>query len=184
MSAELDNTGAECGSFVGTVTYMRYVWLQPRSNQKSPERLEGKKYSFASDIWALGIIVLETVTGKFPFRDDNDQAINVFWELLNTIKMKDPPSIQPHQGYSPEVCDFISLCLQKEPKLRAGVSELLEHPFITKHGTMSTSLTDWQQYNQWIEQLVRIRAQTEKTAQNDQHSKQQNIRDKLKNFVL
>ncbi|EFC38137.1 predicted protein [Naegleria gruberi] len=170
VSAELDNTGAECGSFVGTVTYMR---------------LEGKKYSFASDIWALGIIVLESVTGKFPFRDEQDEAIGVFWELLNTIKTKEPPSISTNMGYSKDVCDFIALCLQKDPKQRATVSDLLEHPFISKHCTHTpTSASEWQQYNNWINQLVKIRSQTEKSAQLDQNIKTQSLENKLKAMVL
>jgi serine/threonine protein kinase len=38
-------------AYVGTLSYM------------SPERLDGKEYSFSSDIWALGMIVYEVVTG-------------------------------------------------------------------------------------------------------------------------
>ena len=38
-------------AYVGTLSYM------------SPERLDGKEYSFSSDIWALGMIVYELVTG-------------------------------------------------------------------------------------------------------------------------
>ena len=38
-------------AYVGTLSYM------------SPERLEGKEYSFSSDIWALGMIIYELVTG-------------------------------------------------------------------------------------------------------------------------
>jgi serine/threonine protein kinase len=38
-------------AYVGTLSYM------------SPERLDGKEYSFSSDIWALGMIIYELVTG-------------------------------------------------------------------------------------------------------------------------
>lgn len=44
-----------CNTFVGTFRYM------------SPERMEGKKYSFPSDIWSLGIVVYECITGVFPY---------------------------------------------------------------------------------------------------------------------
>ena len=43
-------------TFVGTLTYM------------SPERMEGETYSYAGDIWSLGIMLIETITGKFPFK--------------------------------------------------------------------------------------------------------------------
>jgi len=40
---------------VGTMPYM------------SPERMEGEKYSFEADIWSLGIILIELITGSYPF---------------------------------------------------------------------------------------------------------------------
>tara|TARA_B110001452_G_scaffold261588_1_gene260551 strand:- start:107 stop:1345 length:1239 start_codon:yes stop_codon:yes gene_type:complete len=43
LSAELDSTKEMCATFIGTHAYM------------SPERLSGKPYSFASDVWSLGI---------------------------------------------------------------------------------------------------------------------------------
>ena len=47
---------AKAKTFVGTLTYM------------SPERMEGETYSYAGDIWSVGIMLIETITGKFPFK--------------------------------------------------------------------------------------------------------------------
>ncbi|KAL9645951.1 hypothetical protein ABK040_001059 [Willaertia magna] len=163
VSAELDNTGAECATFVGTVTYM------------SPERLEGQKYSYASDIWALGVIVLESVTGRFPFRDENDQPHQQFWVLLNAIKNGDPPSLNPKDGYSFEVCDFISRCLQKDPKQRASTVDLLEHPFIKK--SLFFTEKEELEYLYWINHLIEVREQ-------QSQSKQTNIQNKLRKLEL
>ena len=44
-----------CATFIGTHAYM------------SPERLGGKPYSFASDIWSLGITLVECALGQFPY---------------------------------------------------------------------------------------------------------------------
>ena len=48
-------TSLSTQTYVGTLCYM------------SPERLDGSFYSFPSDIWAMGIIVYEMVTGKNPY---------------------------------------------------------------------------------------------------------------------
>ena len=45
--AELQDSFGKCGTFVGTVPYM------------SPERIQGEEYSYASDVWALGLTLVE-----------------------------------------------------------------------------------------------------------------------------
>jgi serine/threonine protein kinase len=55
ISAFVDNTLAQCHTFLGTVTYM------------SPERINGQPYSFPADIWALGLALLECATGRYPY---------------------------------------------------------------------------------------------------------------------
>ena len=33
----------------------------------SPERIRGERYSFDSDIWSLGLTVVEAASGRFPY---------------------------------------------------------------------------------------------------------------------
>ncbi|KIK68150.1 hypothetical protein GYMLUDRAFT_36989 [Collybiopsis luxurians FD-317 M1] len=55
VSGELENSIAK--TFVGTSTYM------------SPERIQGSDYSVKSDVWSLGITLIELAHGAFPFAD-------------------------------------------------------------------------------------------------------------------
>lgn len=62
VSGELINSIAD--TFVGTSTYM------------SPERIQGAHYTVKSDVWSLGISLIELALGRFPFSesdpDDSD----------------------------------------------------------------------------------------------------------------
>ncbi|KAJ3728443.1 kinase-like domain-containing protein [Lentinula raphanica] len=55
VSGELENSVAK--TFVGTSVYM------------SPERIQGSDYSIKSDVWSLGITLIELAHGCFPFAD-------------------------------------------------------------------------------------------------------------------
>ncbi|KAJ3928796.1 MAG: Pkinase-domain-containing protein [Lentinula lateritia] len=63
VSGELINSIAN--TFVGTSVYM------------SPERIQGAEYSVESDIWSLGITLIELAHGRFPFYvDDADEEFS------------------------------------------------------------------------------------------------------------
>ena len=55
MSGHLGSSVSQAASWVGTVTYM------------SPERITGLAYSFSTDVWALGLTLLEAAAGRFPY---------------------------------------------------------------------------------------------------------------------
>lgn len=129
VSGQLASSVSKCVSFVGTVTYM------------SPERIKGESYSFASDIWSLGLSLVECAMGRFPYPPPSvtGTAPLGFWELLEYIVVEPAPQLPPAQ-FSKEFCGFVGLCLQKEPGKRATIPQLLEHPFIKKQP--KTSLAD------------------------------------------
>jgi len=54
VSGQLDDA-VHKHSFVGTLTYM------------SPQRIQAQNYSFDSDIWSLGLTLMECATGEFPY---------------------------------------------------------------------------------------------------------------------
>ncbi|XP_058074133.1 mitogen-activated protein kinase kinase 6 [Magnolia sinica] len=107
-------------TFVGTYNYM------------SPERIRGNTYDYSSDIWSLGMVVLECAIGHFPYiPSEQEEGWLSFYELLETIVEQPPPSAPPDQ-FSPEFCSFISSCIQKDPRDRMSSLDLLGHPFIKK----------------------------------------------------
>lgn len=145
VSAQLEDTVEACKTFVGTVTYM------------SPERLEGKPYSYSSDVWSLGILIFECVSGKYPFqKEDGSKPVSSFWELLTYIN-KSLPDL-PSDEYSSEIRDFIGKCLNKDPKNRPSVQELLKHSFITKYRGRN-----FDDYIKWTQTSLKLIQNIQKT---------------------
>ena len=67
MKGDLQIT--KIGTTVGTVAYM------------SPEQAKGENIDNRTDIWSLGVVLYESITGELPFKGDYDQAI--VYSILN-----------------------------------------------------------------------------------------------------
>lgn len=123
ISAFVDNTLAQCHTFLGTVTYM------------SPERIDGQPYSFPADVWALGLTLLECATGTYPY----DASKGTMQLMLNLMEDKCPLPEGVHKNMSEALKDFIRRCMHKNPLKRPTATELLRHPFVIGEGRCSTS---------------------------------------------
>merc|ERR1712046_304915 len=91
--------------------------------------LTGKPYSFTSDIWSLGITMVECARGTYPY--PAFLSANAF-VLLSQI-INDPAPTLSLESFTPEFCDFIARCLCKEPDQRPQAQELLAHPWLRMH---------------------------------------------------
>ncbi|KAK7939778.1 hypothetical protein WMY93_003104 [Mugilogobius chulae] len=110
----------------GCKPYMAPERINPDLNQKG--------YSVKSDIWSLGITMIELAILKFPY----DPWGTPFQQLKQVV---DEPSPQlPADRFSPEFVDFISQCLRKKPNERPAYTELMNHPFFTLHDSKDTDV--------------------------------------------
>lgn len=126
VSKELEKTADICKTFIGTLIYM------------SPERLQGLTYSYTSDIWSLGLIIIELCTGKYPFG-----AQRTYIELIQNMIMSPDPTLPDNGLYSAELRDFVTKCLSKDQFKRCTASDLLEHPWIIRHKENPPNLSLW-----------------------------------------
>ncbi|MBA2705989.1 MAG: serine/threonine-protein kinase, partial [Blastocatellia bacterium] len=89
------------GAVMGTVGYM------------SPEQVRGRPADHRSDIFSLGIILYEMLTGRRAFR--RDSAV----ETLNAILKEDPPELsESNSPINPALERVVLHCLEKSPEQR------------------------------------------------------------------
>src|SRR5437762_2501700 len=85
------------GSILGTVRYM------------SPEQASGVPVDKSTDIWSLGVVLYEMVTGYAPFTGDTPQ------EAMSAILEKEPPRLTSYIAPAPaELQQIISKTLHKD----------------------------------------------------------------------
>jgi serine/threonine-protein kinase len=100
------------GAFVGSPAYM------------SPEQmLSASDVDARSDVWSMGTVLYELVTGKHPFRGASDL------QLFANIMSKPPLPIRAHvQGEVPPAAEAILLkCLRRTPEDRFESMTALAH---------------------------------------------------------
>ncbi|KAH8885651.1 kinase-like protein [Thozetella sp. PMI_491] len=103
----------------------------------APERISGGgmstvggaaigTYSVQSDIWSLGLTIIECAMGQYPYPPEVSSTI---FSQLSAIVEGDPPDL-PSEGYSSTARDFVKSCLNKNPIKRHTYPMLLTHPWI------------------------------------------------------
>lgn len=117
VSSELENSVAD--TFVGTGTYM------------APERIQGSPYTVKSDVWSVGLTIMELAIGKFPFApdsesadDDEDGGPQGILDLLQQIVLEPSPRLPKSDAFPQILEDMITKCLLKDPKQRPTPQEL------------------------------------------------------------
>jgi mitogen-activated protein kinase kinase len=114
VSSELEGSIAE--TFVGTGTYM------------APERIQGSPYTVKSDVWSVGLSLMELAIGKFPFAgsgdDDEAGGPQGILDLLQQIVLEPSPKLPKSDAFPSILEDMIAKCLMKDPAERPTPREL------------------------------------------------------------
>lgn len=86
----------------------------------------GGTYSVQSDIWSLGLTIIECALGQYPYPPETYD--NIFSQL-SAIVDGEPPDL-PTDKFSEAARDFVRRTLNKIPKLRPNYATLLQHPWL------------------------------------------------------
>uniref|UniRef100_A0A914VIW6 Protein kinase C n=1 Tax=Plectus sambesii TaxID=2011161 RepID=A0A914VIW6_9BILA len=101
-------------SVVGTPAYL------------APEVLRNKGFNRSLDMWSVGVIVYVSLSGTFPFNEDED--IN---DQIQNAEFMYPPN--PWREISSEAIDFINGVLQVKMSKRLTVLKALSHNWLQKY---------------------------------------------------
>ncbi|MEM6427977.1 MAG: protein kinase [Deinococcota bacterium] len=109
LKADETNTTQE-GTLVGTVNYM------------SPEQVRGKEVDARSDIWAIGVVLYEMLTGIKPFSGSN----NIIATISAISTKKPEPIASLRSGVPTDVENIVMRALEKRPADRyQNINEML-----------------------------------------------------------
>jgi len=135
VSAQLESEEQKRKTVIGTPFWM------------SPEVISESTYDGKADVWSLGISIIEMAEMEPPYSNIHPMR------AIFMIPSRPPPKLQHPDDFSPEMNDFLALCLQKDPNSRPTADELMDHPFV-KQAVQDLETAHPRGYSHLIEELV------------------------------
>lgn len=118
VSAKNTRTLQKRETFIGTP-----YWMAPEVVMC--ETMKDTPYDYKSDIWSLGITLIEMAQIEPPHHELNPMRV------LLKIAKGDPPTLESPSKWSTDFKDFLKKALDKNPDTRLSAALLLQHPFVS-----------------------------------------------------
>jgi serine/threonine-protein kinase len=130
--------GTASGTILGTVHYM------------APEQVEGRDADSRSDIWALGAVLYEMITGRRPFDGDTPASV------IGAILRDEPTPPSARQPLTPRTLEHIvERCLVKDPDKRwQNASDLAGELEWSGKGGFAPDVTTLRSQHRWRERVA------------------------------
>uniref|UniRef100_A0AAQ4P2G6 non-specific serine/threonine protein kinase n=1 Tax=Gasterosteus aculeatus aculeatus TaxID=481459 RepID=A0AAQ4P2G6_GASAC len=90
----------------------------------APEVIMSQNYDAKADLWSIGTIVYQCLTGKAPFHASTPQELRLFYESNRTLLPNIPKETSPNLRH------LVLGLLQRNHKERFGFDEFFHHPFL------------------------------------------------------
>jgi serine/threonine protein kinase/Tfp pilus assembly protein PilF len=114
----------QTGTTLGTIAYM------------SPEQSRGEEVDHRADIWSLGVVIYEMLTGQRPFKGDHDQA--VIYAILNSQP-------EPILGIRPDapgaLVRIVDKAMAKDPDERYQNAAEMAHELVSLKTELDSQAT-------------------------------------------
>ncbi|XP_017786916.1 PREDICTED: dual specificity mitogen-activated protein kinase kinase 4-like isoform X2 [Nicrophorus vespilloides] len=127
------------GQLVDSIAKTRDAGCRP---YMAPERIDPQGcpgYDVRSDVWSLGITLIEVATGHFPY----PRWSSVFDQLHQVVNGEPPQLSTNGNTFSQEFVQFVNTCLIKDETKRPKYNKLMEMPFIQKANSTNIDVAEY-----------------------------------------